>query len=183
MSEAHTLSPLIEARLLEFAPRRDFVIDTGTLLIHALGAFESGKYLSLACGFVNERNREEASKRLFRTVDRLLSATKVSFITPHALTEFLALAERKIGLRQRDVAELFAFYREVLLRLSDVQLSKNSILEHEQVVQLGIADVSTILASDEKNAIIVTTDWKLREWCRKEDRPALHVYFDVDLLA
>lgn len=176
------MSPL-EAKLREFAPRKDFVIDTGTLLIHAMGGFDGGRHLPSTCDFVKESNKTEISRQIFELVNRLMTSASLSFVTPHVLTEFFALVEGRAKIKGRDIERFVANYHEVLRRLVDAAVPKNQVLSDENFSRFGIADTANIIASDLESAIILTTDMRLVQWCRAKGRPALHVYYDLYLLS
>ncbi len=177
------MSALLEERYPESAQKKGFILDTGVLLIHALGVFEDGKYLSQACGFLKEKNKDQVARNLFGVVTRLMASSGPNFITPHALTEFFALVEGKLGLNGREVSDLLLRYHEVLMNLSDVHLEKNDLLASEQLSKFGIADVAGTFATNLKNSILLTTDYPLTLWCRGHDLLAWHIYYDVYLLS
>lgn len=172
--------PSLDERLLYALSNMDIVVDTGTLLVHAAGRFENGKYLPLVCGFLKEKNLTEVSRRLFTLIDRLLVTVPSVIVTPHVLTEFFALLDSRLkGVGELD--NLKRMYTEVLLNLSEEPVPKDKLLSSEEFRKFGVSDAAVVQAAGSRDAIIITVDNPLRQWCRAQGLPAQHVYYDIYL--
>lgn len=142
-----------------FLTANNIVIDTGPLLIHAVGAIRVDK-LKNVC-LCNEPDEE------FEFLNRLFSSSKKFYITPYVLSELLYQLRKKLKLKEDGIEHFFHQYGEFLNKMGEFQINKEKIINDERI-KFGLADVSLIIAHKEEGSLIISSDEPFCRLCEKE---------------
>jgi len=143
----------------KFFSANNIAIDTGPLLIHAVGAFDCRK-LQDVC--LCEEPDEE-----FEFLDKLFMSRKKLYITPYVLSELSYLIRTKLKLDEKGIENFFNIYGEFLIKIGEFRIEKEKIITHEKI-KFGLADISLILANKENRSLIFSSDGAFCKLCEHE---------------
>ncbi|MBI2584089.1 MAG: hypothetical protein HYW25_05455 [Candidatus Aenigmarchaeota archaeon] len=115
--------------------------------------------------YLKERDLEDSEKFVLRE----LFGAKNIFITPQILAEMAYFIEEKFGGWEEDEIE-------ILLKIFEKYVEKTAILQSDAMKKFGISDASIIILADTFSGVIITYDWKLADWCRKNGISAFHMH-------
>ena len=155
-----------------------YVIDNGPLLVHMVGAWRAGRYLSQV-----QANLPEI-RRVARTLEELVTRTRRIVITPQVVTEFQAVAQTRMGLDRRTSTDFLIFCREFLSRLDEQFMPLSSLIGLKDVMglwRLSFTDSSLIMASQYTGLPLLTMDEELRSRSQELGVEVYHLYYDFYL--
>lgn len=149
------------------------IFDTGVLLVYFLAKFEKGRYLHRVVDrkVVPARNDSESQTMAYRMVvkesyfDRLFEGA-IPTITPYVLSEFFYLIKNGIDSSEK-LKEFLLEFGEMILRMKEIQISKEEILCAKLLHVLGPADISLLLLSERNGWPILSFDRRMPEISRK----------------
>lgn len=143
-----------------FLRAKNIVIDTGPLLIHAVGAIRIDKLKDVClCGDPDEE---------FIFLERLFSSSKEFYITPYVLSELSYQLRTKLRLKKDGVEKFFNLYREFLNNIGEFHISKEKIINDKRI-KFGLADISLMISHKENGSLIISSDEPFCKLCEKED--------------
>ncbi|VVB88453.1 Uncharacterised protein [uncultured archaeon] len=145
--------------LKKFFSASNIAIDTGPLLIHAVGVFDCKK-LQDVC-LCNEPDEE------FEFLNRLFMSRKNFYITPYILSELFYQIRKIFNLNEKGIEEFFNIYGEFLIKIGEFHIEKEKIMTHEKI-KFGLADISLILANKERHSLIFSGDGGFCKLCEHE---------------
>lgn len=143
-----------------FQSADNIIIDTGPLLIHAVGAFQENK-LKDVC-LCREPTKE------FEFLNRLFASRKSFYITPYILSELLYHIRKKLRLNEEGVDKFFNCYREFLNKIGEFHFDKEKIINNKYI-KFGLADISLVKAYEEGGSLIFSDDGSFCRLCEKEN--------------
>ncbi|NJD78689.1 MAG: hypothetical protein FIB08_16615 [Candidatus Methanoperedens sp.] len=143
-----------------FRTANNIVVDTGPLLIHAVGAFRRDKVKDVC---LCDDPEEE-----FEFLNKLFTSRKQFYITPYILSELLYKLRRELKLKEKDVEEFFCRYRDFLNTIGEFYIEKGKLINHKRI-KFGLADISLMLAYKEKGYLIISGDEVFCRLCEKEN--------------
>lgn len=143
-----------------FLRAKNIVIDTGPLLIHAVGAIRDDKLRDVClCDDPDEE---------FIFLERLFSSSKKFYITPYILSELSYQLRKKLRLKKDGTENFFNRYGEFLNNIGEFHISKNKII-NDRRIKFGLADISLIISHKENGSLIISSDEPFCRLCEKEN--------------
>lgn len=158
---------------------RGIVVDTGPLLIHALGNFEKGKHLKTAVRALRLEGRDAAN--LCKVLDRLFVSARIVFVTSYVLAELCNLAKTRVGLKDQRLGTFIGLYSEFMLKMKELHIDKDELLMFKEAWKLCFTDASVALASKKEGVPLITIDSQLIRWCKQKGIEAKHAYYEIYL--
>ena len=153
-------------------------MDNGPLLVHTVGGWQAGRYLSQVEADLPEINRVASALRAL--VDR----TRRIVVTPQIVTEFQAVAQTRLDLNREASTGFLQFCREFLYKLDERFTPLASLIQLKDAMrlwQLSFADSSLIAASQYTGLPLLTMDNELRTRSRELGVEVYHLYYDFYL--
>lgn len=145
--------------LKKFFSANNIAIDTGPLLIHAVGVFDCKKLQDVCLCY--EPDEE------FEFLDRLFMSHKSFYITPYILSELFYQIRKIFNLDEKGIEEFFKIYGEFLIKIGEFYIEKEKIITHEKI-KFGLADISLIMANKERRSLIFSGDGAFCKLCEHE---------------
>jgi hypothetical protein len=148
------------------------VVDTGILFLHALGAFEGGRYAAHALPAGIDRREALAVSAWIGSV----MASQDVLTTPQVFAEFKGLARRELNRPMHEA--LMRSYATTMRAIKEVHVGVEDILTFERDHEswwLCLTDTSVLLASLRTHARLLTVDWPLYEFALAQGSTARHV--------
>ena len=143
----------------KFFSANNIAIDTGPLLIHAVGVFDRRKLQDVCLCY--EPDEE------FEFLDKLFISRKNFYITPYILSELFYQIRKIFKLDDKKTEEFFNIYGEFLKKIGEINIEKEKIITHEKI-KFGLADISLILANKESRSLIFSSDGAFCKLCEHE---------------
>jgi predicted nucleic acid-binding protein len=143
----------------KFFSANNIAIDTGPLLIHAVGSFDCRK-LQDVC--LCEEPDEE-----FEFLNKLFLSRKTFYITPYILSELFYRIRKELNLDEKGIEKFFNIYGEFLIKIGEFNIEKEKIITHEKI-KFGLADISLILANKKSRSLIFSSDAAFCKLCEHE---------------
>ena len=103
---------------------------------------------------------------------RILSNFRGIIVTPHVLTEVSNLINTKVN--KDDFTDFIERIIEKLSSFKEVYIQKDEILAGEEVKKVGITDAAILLASEKRDNLILTKDFKFENLCISKGLPVIH---------
>ncbi len=102
----------------------------------------------------------------------IIENSKSVIMTPHVFSELSYFLEKDFGWKK--LKEQGSF--QLLTKISEAAVEKNTILFHEALEKFGVVDASmlVLLQTESPAATLISYDWDLVNWCRKNKINALH---------
>ncbi len=150
---------------------QEYYLDTNTLVI-------------MLCGLFDESSKSHTLKQIarftpedFKAVKMALRHAKQINVTPHVLTETLALLENRIP--KNYFQPFFSNVKEWLLATDEIfdwtKQGKNQLLTHQKCSDFGIVDLSLFLAPAGTGTVLVTSDKALHGMCKANGVNSIHL--------
>ncbi|HID27741.1 MAG TPA: hypothetical protein EYP22_08005 [Methanosarcinales archaeon] len=149
----------IDLRLREIFKKKEVLVDTGPLLIHATGFYDK-KLLPRV-------SSQGLDKYEFDAVAGLFSVFKRFFITPYVLCEWCAHIENKLKIKDNRLKDFIDNYKEIIFKFDEINVSKEDIINSE-AIKFGFTDASVVIVSEKEDIPILTIDNPLIGWCQKK---------------
>ncbi|MCZ7384136.1 MAG: hypothetical protein O8C63_05230 [Candidatus Methanoperedens sp.] len=143
----------------KFFSANNIAIDTGPLLIHAVGVFDCRKLQDVCLCY--EPDEE------FEFLDKLFISRKNFYITPYILSELFYQIRKIFKLDEKRTEEFFSIYGGFLKKIGEIHIEKEKIITHERI-KFGLADISLILANKESRSLIFSSDGAFCKLCEHE---------------
>ncbi|TET89279.1 MAG: hypothetical protein E3J35_10330 [Methanomassiliicoccales archaeon] len=144
--------------------RKPVLIDTSPLLLLLVGAYDEsliGKFKRVS----------KYSRTDFDLLVQFLAGRKVC-VTPGVLAEVSNMA---MELKRGEFGKVVDHNVEELKQMDEHYVSKDDILEAEELKRVGVTDTSLLIAAKERDGEILTADHPLCSRCRKTGIPATHM--------
>lgn len=142
-------------RILKKIPK-NIVIDTIPLLLFLVGTYDT----KLISAF--KRTNAYAAED-FKILRQFLAYAKRITVTPGVLSEVSNYAEE---LKDKRFSELIKKNIAILKKMKELYISKENILESNEVYKFGFTDTSIFLAAKNNSAVILTGERPLWSYCQ-----------------
>ena len=138
---------------------KNVIIDTIPLLLFLTGIYDK-KVISK---FKRLKNYGYDDKS-FEILQLFLAYSKTITVTPGVLSEVSNFA----GQFKRDrFAGLIRDNLEILETMGEIYISKDTILDSDEIFNFGFTDTSIIFAAKNSNGEVLTRDYQLYSYCQK----------------
>lgn len=149
------------------------IFDTGVLLVYFLARFEKGRYLHRVVDrkVVPAINDTESQAIAYRMVvkesyfDRLFEKA-IPTITPYILSELFHFI-KNITHSSEKLEKFLLEFGDIILRMKEIQISKDGIIGARLLHVLGPADISLLLLSERNGWPIISFDRRMPEISKK----------------
>ncbi len=98
----------------------------------------------------------------------------IPWITPHVLAEFSNRLKSK-GIKDDYFVQMLQSFHEEWKKIQESYVQKDSILQFG-ALKLGITDTSLALLAEQKEIVLLSYDFPLVNWCRKNNISAFHIH-------
>ncbi|MFH0986581.1 MAG: hypothetical protein V1911_00865 [Candidatus Micrarchaeota archaeon] len=136
---------------MQSAIRHGVVIDTNVLFDYLVGLYIKNSQTPAPSDLKSDPED-------FKILDRILPLLSLS-ITPHVLTETYALLKIRHKTRAKEIMKNGLNY---LLKISEINVHKDSILLHSLFEEVGVADTALINCSEKEKYYVLTDEKELR---------------------
>lgn len=127
------------------------IVDTCLMLLILEGSYNLDK---IGISRLNSRYTKEDFTKLINFVSKF----KTIAITPHVLAEISNLVNGKIS--DKSFSEYISSFSKRLVQTKEIFINKDQILKNEDLLKVGVTDVSLLASSLNEDIPIITDDLK-----------------------
>ena len=146
---------------------RNVIIDTVPLLLFLTGIYDK-KVISK----FKRLKKYGYDDKSFEILQLFLAYSKTITVTPGVLSEVSNFAEQFTNDR---FAGLIHDNLKILRAMGEIYISKDTILDSDEIFKFGFTDTSIIFAAKNTDGEVLTKDYRLYSYCQKLGIRAYHL--------
>lgn len=146
---------------------RNVIIDTTPLLLFLTGIYDK-KVISK----FKRLKKYGYDDKSFEILQLFLAYSKTITVTPGVLSEVSNFAEE---LKSDRFARLIQDNLKILETMGEIYISKDTILDSDEIFKFGFTDTSIIFAAKNSGGGVLTKDYRLCSYCQKSGNRAYHL--------
>ena len=146
---------------------KNVIIDTIPLLLFLTGIYDK-KVISK----FKRLKKYGYDDKSFEILQLFLAHSKTITVTPGVLSEVSNFAEQ---LKSDSFARLIRDNLEVLETMGEIYISKDTVLDSDEIFKFGFTDTSIIFAAKNRGGGVLTKDYRLCSYCQKLGIRAYHL--------
>ncbi len=152
---------------------RNVIIDTVPLLL-----FLTGIYDKQVISKFKRLKKYGYDDKSFEILQLFLAYSQTITVTPGVLSEVSNFAEQ---LKSDRFAGLIRDNLKILGAMGEIYISKDTILDSDEIFKFGFTDTSIIFAAKNTDGEVLTKDYQLYSYCQKLGIHAYHLDHVIEM--